>query len=798
MKEKNFSVVYDSYSPADEPLREALCTLGNGYFATRGAHESVCADDLHYPGTYLAGGYNRLKSSVDGEVIENEDLVNWPDWTFLTFRIDHGDWFTPENVRLISYRQELDLFRGFLHSALHFRDREDHETILNSWRLVHMEHQHLGAIKWELIPINWAGAITVRSAVNGNVANTGVERYRSLNSTHLETIGGGCCKNGNIYLEVRTSQSHIHMAQAIRTKVFGDDGALLPVTQSADQQEGFFAQELKFSCEHNTPVRIEKSAALYTSRDMAITEPVLESVELLERAGDFRELLKTHAAVWKELWNRFDLQIDGDDESQLIMRLHIFHILQTASPHTYDLDIGMPPRGLHGEAYRGHILWDELFTFPFLNFRNPLLTREFLLYRYRRLERARFAAAREGFRGAMFPWQSGSNGREESQRIHLNPASGRWVEDETYLQRHVNSAIVMSIWQYFQSTDDKEFIYFFGAEIMFEIAKFWASAVTFNRERDRFEIQGVIGPDEYHTRYPESQVGGIDNNAYTNFMAAWVMLRAVDTYNLLDVNRKNELFNKLKIDYNELKKWQMISSRMFIPFTGEIIDQFEGYSQLRELDWKFYRQKYGEDIRLDRILENENDSVNNYKASKQADVLMLFYLFSKEELKQTFEHMGYTVDLSSIPKIIEYYRHRTSHGSTLSRIVYSWVFSRYDRSRSYEIFKEALMSDFQDIQGGTTKEGIHLGAMAGAVDIVQRCFTGLEVRDNVLHFTPQLPQNLSEIRHTIRYRSHWIEIVLNHKTLAISFEQGWGNPVTIVVKGKEYVFAKKERMVFEL
>src|SRR5690606_37205439 len=149
--------------------------------------------------------------------------------------------------------------------------------------------------------------------------------------------------------------------------------------------------------------------------------------------------------------------------------------LQTASKHTVGRDVGIPARGWHGEAYRGHIFWDELFTFPYFNFRQPTLARSLLLYRYRRLDQARHAATKAGYQGAMFPWQSGSNGREESQVIHLNPKSGRWIEDKTYRQRHVNAAIAYNVWQYYEVSGDTEFLSEHGAEMLLEIARFWAS-----------------------------------------------------------------------------------------------------------------------------------------------------------------------------------------------------------------------------------------------------------------------------------------------------------------------------------
>ena len=191
----------------------------------------------------------------------------------------------------------------------------------------------------------------------------------------------------------------------------------------------------------------------------------------------------------------------GDGTTRLALHLHIFHLLQTISRNTLDLDVGVPARGLHGEAYRGHIFWDELFIFPYLTLHLPELVRSLLLYRYRRLPEARWAAQQAGFCGAMYPWQSGSNGREEAQVVHLNPDSGRWLPDASHLQRHINVAIAYNIWQYYQATGDIEFMASYGAEMIFEISRFWASLAQYDSALDRFEIKGVMGPDEYHDGY---------------------------------------------------------------------------------------------------------------------------------------------------------------------------------------------------------------------------------------------------------------------------------------------------------
>jgi alpha,alpha-trehalase len=439
----DWSLIYEGYEPEKERLREALCTLGNGYFATRGASPDSHADDIHYPGTYLAGGYNRLKTNIAGREIENEDLVNLPNWLSLSFRIDDGDWFRIDDVELLSFRQELDVRNGLLLRNLKFRDKEGRTTRWDEQRLVSMADCHLAALSVQLSAEDWSGLLTVRSGLDGNVINDGVERYRSLASRHLETMEMGQPEADAIFLHSRTNQSHIHVALAARTALYRDDHPV-EAKRQVETHENEITQTLCCEAKQDDCIRVEKIVAFHTSRDSAISEPGIEVTKTLRRAGRFDALKKAHALAWAHLWDDCNIALREDSDSATAdkLRVYIFHLLQTVSPHTIDLDIGVPARGWHGEAYRGHIFWDELFIFPFLNLRLPMLTRALLRYRYRRLPEAREAARKAGYEGAMFPWQSGSDGREESQKLHLNPQSGRWIPDNSHRQRHINSAIL--------------------------------------------------------------------------------------------------------------------------------------------------------------------------------------------------------------------------------------------------------------------------------------------------------------------------------------------------------------------
>ena len=796
-----WSLFYDRFDPAQEGIREALCALGNGYFATRGSAAWAVMDDVYYPGTYLACGYNRQRTDIAGRIVENEDLVNFPNWLALEFRIDRGEWFDLRRVNILSYRQELDLRRGVLLRSIYFEDRGGRRTTLRERRFVSMADMHTAGLELSLTADNWSGGVTVRSGINGRVVNAGAKLYLKFNNKHLAHLGGALIGEDALDLVVRTCRSNLHVAESARTQAFVA-GEPRECRRHLIDEPGKIAQELTLHLGRGETLSLEKIAAIFSSRDQAISEPATAARKAIGRAPRFEALLAQHALAWKHLWRRFDIHLRGAPSGfqlnvSMLLRLSMFHLLEAVSPNSIGLDLGVPARGWTGEAYQGHVFWDELFIFPFLNFRVPEITRSLLMYRYRRLDEARAAAANAGFQGAMFPWQSGSDGQEETQELNLNPRSNRWVPDKTYLQRHVGSAVAYNVWQYYQVTGDIEFLQAYGAELMIEIARFWSSIATFNPERGRYEIRGVMGPDEFHDGYPDSSGPGLDNNAYTNIMAVWVLCRALDVLELLTDIRRNELMARNRLSADELERWRDVSRKMYVPFHDGIISQFEGYERLEELDWEDYRKRYGNIQRLELILEAENDSANRYKVGKQADVLMLFYLFSAEELRGLFERLAYPFEYDTIPRNVVYYDTRSSHGSTLSRVVHAWVLARSDRPRAMRYFAEALQSDVNDIQGGTTAEGVHLGAMAGSVDLVQRVSTGIEITGDVLRFNPRLPDELERLDMRIRYRGHSLDLRLTRDTLTVREREPGGSPIRLGSRDEIYEFAGGTR-VFKL
>jgi trehalose/maltose hydrolase-like predicted phosphorylase len=795
----DFLLVYDGFEPAREGLREALTSTGNGYFCTRGCAEWEDADGTHYPGTYAHGIYDRRTTVMGIHPVPNEDLVNLPNWLVLKLRIEGDEPFRLGDVELLSYRHAYDFRNALVLRELRFRDRAGRETSLRSRRFVSMQRMHQAAIAWDLTPENWSGKAEVVSALDGRVVNQGVARYRRLEGRHLDPLGPRIQGTDVIALKARTRRSRIEIAEAARTRVYRG-AEELEVTRHTYQSEDYIQQVLVLDLDEGATVRVEKTVALYSSRDRGISEPLEAAVKSATRYPTFDEALDDQAGAWDELWQVCEPELPREERVQFLLRFHAAHLLQVCSRLTAHHDAGVPARGLNGEAYRGHVFWDELFVYPFFNFRLPLITRGLLAYRYRRIAEARAAARESGYEGAMFPWQSGSDGQEETQTVHLNPLTGQWDPDLSRNQRHVSASIFYTVWHYHQVTHDFDFLHDCGAEMMLEIARFWASVAHFNPERDRWEIHGVMGPDEFHEKYPGAAEGGLRNNAYTNVMAAWIFDTARKVLELLPASRRGGLMARIGLTDDEIRRWQEMSRRMFVPFHADgVISQFEGYEDLEELDWEALRAKYGNIQRLDRILRAEGDDPNRYKLAKQADTVMLFFLFPDAELKRLFDQLGYEFSPDIARKTIEYYERRTSHGSTLSLIVHAGVLAGIDPESSWERFLVALESDIGDIQGGSTPEGIHTGVMGGTLDLVQRIYLGTEIRDGIVYFDPRLHDRLDGLSLPMQYRGTPIRVSIAGSELTVeALADGFSLAVRVGVGDEVRELSAGERCSFTI
>ncbi|MFD2762891.1 glycoside hydrolase family 65 protein [Micromonospora eburnea] len=777
-------------APDEEGTRETILTLGNGYLATRGAAPEASADGVHYPGTYLAGFHNRLFGAAG-----DESIVNLPNWLPLTFRPAGGDWFAPGQGRRVHEHRMLDLRRGVYLRELVVVDRARRRTRVRQRRLVSMANPHQAALETSIIAENWSGRLEIRSGIDGGVVNANAPAEAGSCGRHLTEVATGGDDAEIVWLTAVTTNSRHQVALAARIRIV--DG-VAHSTQSIHGPDAV-SQLIGIDVTPGERVVVEKTVTVFSNRDRVVSVPLSAALDELREAGGFALALTDHVAAWSRLWARFRLDVGEKHAWQLPIRVHTFHLLQTLSPHVIGLDAGVPARGLHGEGYHGHIFWDELFVYPYLDLRMPELTRALLEYRHRRLTAARRQAAAAGMPGGLFPWQSGDSGRDESPARSPSPVTGEWVDDYTGRQQHVNLAVAYCVWRYWETTGDLSFLAACGLELLVETARFWAGLATYDPADDRYDIRGVMGPDEFHDGYPGRPGQGLDNCAYLNVMVAWVLGRATEACAIVGRHPGARPWRAVAPTDDERHRWAHIGRRLRLAFLDDgILAQFEGYGDLAELDWDRYRQRYGDLRQLGPLLQAEGDHPNRYRISKQADVLMLLYLFSAEELTALVRGLGYEFDPARIPATVDYYLSRTSHGSTLSRVAHAWVLARTDRRRSFEMLVAALGTDLADPQRSSTRNGIHLGASAGTLDILQRCYTGLEIRDDLLRLNPLLPEGLDRLDFVIRYRNQLISLHVDHERLRVSAAPGADQPVPVAVRGRTFQLAPGSTVTVEL
>ncbi|MFP5368361.1 MAG: family 65 glycosyl hydrolase, partial [Actinomycetes bacterium] len=449
-----------------------------------------------------------------------------PSWLPVDLRLGTGPWLSSGDIEARNEHTQLDLHRGLLTRQVTLVGPGGEQVSVRQQRLIAMHRPHVAALETTVTAHGVSATVAIRAGIDAAVANTNVRDYAGTGQVHLSDPTFTVTDPDTVVCETETSQSRIRIAVAVRTVV----SSQAQVTCGDPEISGKrYQRQFEVQLGDGQSATLAKTAAVATSRDAAISSPASAVVAALSRPrNSFGALLQEHERAWRRLWQQFGVSLDGDRQSQLVLNLHVFHVLQTVSLHTAALDAGVPARGLHGEGYRGHVFWDELFIFPVVGLRQPEVSRALLEYRWRRLDAARAAACEQGLKGALFPWQSGSDGREETPRELFNLRSGRWMADHSSRQRHVGLAIAYNAWQYYQATGDSTWLAERGGELIVEVARLFASLATHDPADDRYHIAGVMGPDEYHDGYPDAPGGGLRDNAYTNVLAAWVCARAGD------------------------------------------------------------------------------------------------------------------------------------------------------------------------------------------------------------------------------------------------------------------------------
>ncbi len=736
-------LVFDRYDPADEARRGSLLGLGNGRLFIRAWSPEAGGR----PGTTRAGCYDRLIHDTERGRCLTEALAELPAWPDLRVRIAGGTWLSPARHAPLDYRHGLDLGQGLAIRRLRLDDG-GRRVALAECRLVSMAAAERAALRLEMVPEGWSGRLEIRAAI--------------ACPDDLLIQPSDAMPDDVLLLRARTRRFGIDVAMALKLSVV--EGQV--EDRRVDRLPDGTAELVTCAAADGRTVAVELVAALVTGCDPAVGDPAEAALASARVAPAFDVIREAHAAAWTRLWDRAAFEA-GNPELARATRLHAFHVLQTASPHTVHLDAGFPARGWQ-RAYGGQVFWDDILVFPFLAIRFPDLARALLLYRYRRLDAARAAARQAGYRGAMFPWRSASTGAEVTPGLQRNGLTGRWMRDETRRQRHVGSAIAINLWRYHLATGDAEFLSDYGAELLIEIARFWASIAERQPGSDRWSICGVIGPDEYHDAYPGAAEPGLDDNAYTNVMAAWTLRRALAVLDALPRQRHDELQRSLGVGGDEPALWAQVADRLALAFhDGGVLSQFRGFERLKPMDGRAFAERYP-DGRVDWMLDARGDSVNAYQVTKQADVLTLFHLFPPPALGELVESLGYAFGPAEMRRTVDAYLDRMTHESSLSRVICAGALATLDRAQSWAFFTQAMQTDLDPGHSTSTEDGLHMGALAGTIDVLQRHYLGLDFDEAGIRLAPHPPPALGPVRFGFHYHGGAYELAFADGRLRLS------------------------------
>ncbi len=712
----------NEHAPASLGHRETIFTTGNGYLCSRGVYEE------RYPAetrtTFIHGIFDDMPISFT-------ELVNVPDWTNLELFIE-GERFSLADVEgeIVAYQRQLDLRTAILSRQVTWRSPNGRLVRLEFERWCSLANHHLAGLRCTITPLNFSGKIEVHTGLMGHTDNQGVRHVDILDQGHAD---------GLIWLRSQTRHTHIELGQAVRTMVHGP--AAEAITRTICQAWGQPIDVISATVEVGQQLTIFKEMGIASSREG--DNPLQRATAMLQSENSHDQMLAENKKAWAENWAATDVIIEGDREAQLAARFSLFQLLIAA--HRNDERVSIGAKTLSGYGYRGHAFWDtEIFVLPLFTFTQPHIARNLLMYRYHNLAGARAKAAANGFEGAQFPWESAADG------VEVTP---RWVphfDDPTRLLRiwpgdieiHITADIAYASWLQWQVSGDDGWLRDYGAELILEGAVFWGSRVE--KEDDGFyHLRDVIGPDEYHDH--------VDDNAFTNQMAAWHLQTALDILAWLRQQspaRYSELVESLDLSAKRLQHWAEVSRRMFVNKTADgLIEQFSGFFDLCDTDIAVLRDP-ARTQSMQTILGIEG--ANQSQVIKQPDVLMLQYLlrdrYALEEIRVNWDYYHSRTD----------HEHGSSLGPTVTAILACLM---GDAEEGYDHFMHAARTDLQDNRLNA-KDGIHGASAGGLWQAVVFGFAGLTLEPEGYRFSPRLPAHWSRLAFALQLRGQdlWVEI----------------------------------------
>jgi trehalose/maltose hydrolase-like predicted phosphorylase len=732
----------DGWVPRSEPGIEAVFALVNGYLGTRAAVEE--GSDASDPATFISGVFDAVSEEVAQAAATPEhqiiaaptpELVVAPDWSRLRITVE-GDAVGVESAELLEQRRTLDMRRGVL--VREWRVRSGTRTTrLRSLRFASLDDRHVLGQVLELTPEDWSGSVEVEAIVDGDVTNDGGIRH--LIDHQTRRVDGG------LLLTTATFEKRTRLCFVTAATLRENEGGEVDLEDAPTSTA--LVQRWSFDASRGRSYTMRKIVTVFTSRDDG--DPAARAAERLKEAvgTGVPALLERSARAWAERWASADVEITGDEETQRKARFAIYHLIGCANP---DDEYASPgARSLTGERYKGHVFWDtEIFVLPFFVYTHPPSARALLMYRYHTLPAARDNARAMGYRGALYAWESTDTGVDVTPSFVYNSAGERLEILTGLLEHHISADVAYAIWQYWRTTQDEAFILDAGAEMLLEIARFWASRAE-RGEDGRYHIMTVIGPDEFHEN--------ANDNAYTNLMAQWVLWRGLETVEWLRTHhpdRWRTLSVRIGFEEAELATWEEVAEGLVDNFDPEtkLFEQHSGYFDLEYIDLRDLEPRAKS---VDAILGWSR--LTQSQIIKQADVIMLLFLLGDHFPREVHEAN------------FRFYEPRTTHDSSLSPSFHALAAARSgDLETAKRYFERAANLDLDFAHGVTAAGGVHIAALGGMWHALVFGFGGMFVEDEGPRFEPQVPEDWQTLRFQVMWRGSQLRVAATNSTAEVA------------------------------
>jgi alpha,alpha-trehalose phosphorylase len=728
---------------------ETLFSIGNGYLGMRGNHDEGIPHNQ--PGTFINGFHETWPlvygESAFGFAKTGQTMVNVSDAKVIKLYVDDEPFYLP-TASLQLFERILDMKKGVLDRRILWETAVGKQVLIESRRLVSLQHRHVAAIHYQVTILNAAAPVVIASEVAGDQPNQ----------------NGGIDPRQSVGFQGRVLEPREHYADQKRlmlTHRTRESGMTIACgVDHLVQTECDFQSQSECRGDHGKVVfsidarpkktfHIYKFITYHSSRNQETTELQERAERTLDRliADGFEPLLAGQREYMDDFWRRSDVCVrenphsasPGQREIQQAMRWNLFQILQASGRAE---GTGVPAKGLTGQTYEGHYFWDtEIYLLPFLIYTAPDVARNLLRFRYSMLDQARDRAEELNLRGALYPWRT-INGEEASAYYAAGTA-----------QYHINADIIHALKKYVDLTGDRSLLYNEGAEMLVETARMWADLGFYSERRGgKFCIHGVTGPDEYTTV--------VNNNTYTNLMARENLLYAVKTIKEIQQlfpDHFEMLRHKTNLDQEEVNAWQKAGEEMYVPFdeTLGVHPQDEDFLDLEKYDIKkIPREKFP------LLLFYHPLFIYRIQVIKQADVVLSMFLlnntFSQEQKKRNFD----------------YYDPLTTGDSSLSACIQSIVAAEIgEEEKALECARYAILMDLADI-GGNMADGCHIASMGGTWMVAVYGFAGMRDVDGEIRFEPRLPESIEELRFPLRVRDRRLLVTMTHARATYCLERG--------------------------